>query len=413
MAERPSSTGTAATATLAAGKFVEGVATVQSDGSFKATHITVYDSPPPPPGGDQPIGGQIIEIGADYFVVSWSDPQTGQSGTDRILFDPATVKDEAGNPATLAVGLYITGTAKIDVTGTITALSVTVMGNEPPGGQTIQFLGTVTAVGADYLDLTVQDPQTGEIINFRLKVDQETVLRDQNGNPGAALSLYAVGTQVHGQGEPKGQTEVLADWIQPGSGPAIGDELDFGGQVLSIGADYLEVQVNNPNGDPITMRVRFDGQTIFKDQNGTDIPRPNFTVGEQISGRGKIVSQTEITALIIRQGQGGPSEQVRFGGMITEIGPDYLKLDVRDPQDTTQTRSITVQVVAATQLFDEQGGAINLAGLAVGQQVEGEGKPVREGVIEATAIRKLGGQPPQQPNELNGAVVSVAAGCCR
>ena len=135
---------------------VHGTGEKQPNGDILAAEI-IIDGPAEPPPGPQPgdrfkFGGQITEVGSNYVIVSWHNPDTGESGTDRIDFDASTsITDESGNPTTLAVGDFIDGEIEIQSDGSAKAISITKFPSGPQPGDIFKFGGGVLEVGPDYI----------------------------------------------------------------------------------------------------------------------------------------------------------------------------------------------------------------------------------------------------------------------
>ncbi|HUU27069.1 MAG TPA: DUF5666 domain-containing protein, partial [archaeon] len=137
-----------ALANIPLNNWIEGQGTVDSStGKILASAIKDLGSNPPPPSDDQPpqppppgptgpmpFGGKITEMGTDYIVIEWYRPETGESGQDKIFIDANTsIKDEAGNPATLVLGDFVDGEAEVQSDGSLKAISIMVRSNVPPG----------------------------------------------------------------------------------------------------------------------------------------------------------------------------------------------------------------------------------------------------------------------------------------
>ena len=378
-------------AQLAVGVHVTADVEVQTDISLKALKITVMTGGPgggPQPGEAFQLGGQITFVGSGFFVALWDNPETGESGTDTVRYDPAStpIVDDNGNPAQLAVGVVGIAEIQVQTDGTLKVLKITVhTGGGPKPGETFNIGGQVTFVGAGFFIAQWINPETGESGTDTVRYDPaSTPIVDDSGNltqltvgvfGSAEIQVQTDGTlkvlkiTVHTGGEPGGE---------PGGGPKPGETFQIGGQVTFIGSGFFIAQWINPEtGESGVDTVHYDASTPIVDDSGN---RVQLTVGG--FGTAEIQVQTDGTLKVLKitvhTGGGGgisiipqPGERFHFLGQLTAINGTSLTFT---PSDTAAPlKQVTVVLTSGTQIFWPQGQILDLNLLAAGDELEAEG----------------------------------------
>ncbi|MFH1070715.1 MAG: hypothetical protein V1794_13955, partial [Candidatus Glassbacteria bacterium] len=378
-------------AQLAVGVHVTADVEVQTDISLKALKITVMTGGPgggPQPGEAFQLGGQITFVGSGFFVALWDNPETGESGTDTVRYDPAStpIVDDNGNPAQLAVGVVGIAEIQVQTDGTLKVLKITVhTGGGPKPGETFNIGGQVTFIGSGFFIAQWINPETGESGTDTVRYDPaSTPIVDDSGNPtqltvgvfgSAEIQVQTDGTlkvlkiTVHTGGEPGGE---------PGGGPKPGETFQIGGQVTFIGSGFFIAQWINPEtGESGVDTVRYDASTPIVDDSGNLV---QLTVGG--FGTAEIQVQTDGTLKVLKitvhTGGGGgisiipqPGERFHFLGQLTAINGTSLTIT---PSDTVApVKQVTVLLTPGTQILWPQGQILDLNLLAAGDELEAEG----------------------------------------
>jgi len=268
---------------------IHGTGEKQANGDILAAEI-IIDGPAEPPPGPKPgetfqFGGEVVEVGTNYIKVRWEDPQSGESGVDEIKLDAGTsITYENQSQTAIAVGNFVDGDVEMQEDGSILAISITVYSPGPQPGDRIQFLAKILSIGSDSIEVEVYDPD-GEIHVEKGPRDASITVTDKDGNP-ASIDILAVGDFIEGEVEILEADEVKVLWIRVLSEkpPLPGEEASFAGRVVSVGGDYIEVEVPGPDGSPDTLRLSVDNATELKDETGSVIRLSDFAAGEEVHG---------------------------------------------------------------------------------------------------------------------------------
>jgi hypothetical protein len=395
------------------GYFADGTAEVQADGSFRAISIQLFP-PGPQPGEKIKIGGEITEIGSNYLVLSWHDPNTGESGTDTVYFDTDTEFVYYNNqPAEPVVGYFTDGTAEVQADGSFKTISIQLFPPGPEPGDTIRFVAKILSIGPDSIEVELYEPDD-TVHKEKAPIDPNVPVTDKDGNQ-ATRDILAVGDFIEGEVEILEGDEVKVLWIRVLSEepPLPGEEeAPFAGKVITVGSDYIEIEIPGSDGSPDTLRLSVDAETILEDENGSIIELSDYVVGEEVYGKLDPVPENEkIFANSIQKGTGpGPVvETVRFAGKIVNVGTDYIEAEIMTPVGSPVTGRAIVD--ANTRLLDEDGTTVlTLADFKVGDDVFGEGIPTgNEYEVTAITIQKGTGPGPGGEIYFTGRIIQVGA----
>ena len=400
-------------AKLALGDHIDSEAEIQSDGKAKALWIKKFTGGPMP-GEEFMFGGEITELGSDYLVVSWKDPQTGESGTDTVYFDTYTeFVDYNNQPAKPVVGYFADGTVEVQADGRFKVISIQLYPPGPEPGDTIRFVAKILSIGPDSLEVEVYEGD-GKVQVEKVQRDPSVPVTDKSGNP-ATLDVLVAGDYIEGEVEILEGGDVKVLWIRVLSEkpPLPGEEeVPFAGTVISVGSDYIEIEVTGPDGSSDTLRLSVDAETILEDESGSIIKLSDYVVGEEVYGKlDPIPEDGQLFADIIRKGAGsGPVvETVRFAGKIVSVGTDYIEAEIMTPEGSPVTGRAIVD--ANTRLLDEDGTTVlTLANFNEGDEVFGEGIPTdNEWEVTATFIQKGTGPGPGEEIYFTGRIIQVGA----
>ncbi len=379
----------------------------------KKIFYTGTNLPPPPPGpqpGEQvKIGGEITEIGSNYLVLSWHDEQTGESGSEKVAFDTDTeFVDYNNQPAKPVVGYSANGTAEVQADGSFKAISIQLFPPGPEPGDTIRFYAKVLSINSDSLEVEVYEGD-GKVQVEKVQRDPSVPVTDKSGNP-ATLDVLVAGDYIEGEVEILEGGDVKVLWIRVLSEkpPLPGEEeVPFAGTVISVGSDYIEIEVTGPGGSSDTLRLSVDAETVLEDENGSIIKLSDYVVGGEVYGKLDPIPENEkIFANRIQKNPGpGPVEEpVQFSGTIVNVGTDYIEVEFPGPGGITVTGRAIVD--AQTQFLDLDGTtALTLADFTAGEYIIGEGIPTgNEWEVSATFIQKGTGP---EPVHFAGTIVNV------
>ncbi|MFC1544827.1 putative Ig domain-containing protein [Gemmatimonadota bacterium] len=374
-------------ASLNIGDMIGGTVVVQTDGSLLFTSLTVFP-PGPQPGEVHPTGGQVIEVGADFLVVTWSDSSSGKSGTDTLYVPTGLViVDENGNPATPQVGDHVGGDAEIQADGSFLLISLTVysgdVGGDGAPGDTVKFGGRILSFGSDFIEVEITDPD-GVVFTERGIIDANTTITDSSGNP-AVLSndLLVEGTVIIQEDT----TLLVLSLVVRGDAPPPGGEpVPFSGLVIGVGADYLDVEFTDEAGSVDSIRIKIDSLTVFTDENGIALRLADFVVGDMVHGEVIALGVDDLIGKFIVKGAERGDNIA--GGVVQEVGPDYVVILAVDTVTGT-TETIRVLVDNQTTILDEDSTTITLADIAAGDHVAALISITSNNELLAVTLRRL------------------------
>ena len=378
----------------------------------------------PSPAQDQgitmPLVGKVIENTGSILKVEATDPTSGQvlqiivytSGAQITAADGTTIIPLSSILVEHFVevnGTFDSSTMSVQAS-TIKDVSLTTGGGGTPPTSNAWFVGKVIEAGTGYLKFETTDATGTTIVNY----DNYTKFRDQDGQ--STTDIPAAGSYAHGEGVSQPDGSILALMIQQdpappdgggggGGGPTPGEPIPFGGQITNMGTGFLDLKSVDPNtGDTFAQHIVYDPALQITDEAGSSA---TLAIGDFVYGTG-VNEGTSISASEIKKvsgGGGGGGTQNPIGGTVTEVGTDYIVVEVDTPEGK---KSIKAFVDSDTKIYDQNGHEIPLSSLVVGDFVSGNGEIRADGTARALVIQKGGGGiSPGGTSEFGGQVTEV------